>query len=192
MQQIAQLKDAAQAAQHKRVEASGAIAAARQAQADVLEAILETFRPARGALSCQIQLSSDGEVEAEWHGIPLSCEPDDVGPAQEWTNQNEGKYEGSDLFYASAGEGLTLIEVTYSGHWSRWQGASCDWTATVRTLSAYEAVCEWPFLRRPDELVERLIGECQEAVARDQDVADTARGEAEKAKACLAAIKGAL
>jgi len=117
-------------------EATAAVEAEQQAEAELLTRVVGLVKPALRALGTRPKVAYYtwwvGTVRAdeEYKFLPtraLYLAPDDKpGPARR--GYNDGCYEGRDLFLGEDGLFYTL---TYSGHWSNWQGSGSKWEAQM-------------------------------------------------------------
>ncbi len=122
--------------------------AARERETAAAAVLLERFvamvKPAVRALGSRPRISQrifwvdccqeEKVTRAPWRGVLLS--PGSAGPEEDHPRANAGEYEGVELWLREDG---TLIELTYSGSWSRWQGASSSWEAEEREYSSAAA-----------------------------------------------------
>lgn len=159
--------------------------AARAAHDAELHAVFELWRafiaaarPALRAIASRPKIDSDGTL-ADVAGIHV-CGDKRVA-SETWRNgreQNRGVYSGAGLYVDPDG---SFFDLTYSGEWSRWQGESSEWTATVATYSTIEDV-EKAWAISPS-LVEGWISALAEQIAAAQGTrakataAATARAE---------------
>jgi len=114
------------------------------ARAVLVRRIIDTVRPALPAL-CSRPLIGERtfwpdrtcpETEttrADWKGLLIFGD----GPEQDYRRANEGSYIGSDIYL---GEDGAFVSLDYSGHWSRWQGASSAWEAAATVLDDRTAI----------------------------------------------------
>lgn len=130
----------------------------RTAETALLERIVELVRPALKALATRpvIEERHTGHatmtarhhtVRADFRGVCLS--DDNPGPLEDNGRDNTGAYCGSDLFLLDDG---TFAELEYEGTWSRWQGSTSEWTATVKRLTPKEVAAEYDL----DQIIPRL------------------------------------
>ena len=115
------------------------------AEAALLERVVAEVRPALRALSSRIKVgyrmwwvdctTDDETTYSETRGVCLGDDDNRPGPYRRGSRGNDGPYEGSDLFLTSEG---TWLELTYDGHWSKWQGSSQQWEAREETLTLDE------------------------------------------------------
>lgn len=128
-------------------EQSAAIDSERDAETAVLEAVIAAARPALKAISYRIKVGNrmwwPNNVQAaeadEYHsvrGIRIAGS----GPSRDFPQSDSGEYEGTALYLMSDG---TLAQLTYTGTWSRWQGASQEWTASIRPVTPRQAMNRW-------------------------------------------------
>jgi hypothetical protein len=164
------------------------------AQISLVTRILEIARPAARALGTrpsicdQFVVSGGGdskEARAPWRGIVLSCKSRQIGPSRKKTSvdANDGDYEGEDVFLREDGK---LVELSYKGSWSNWQGAHCAWHSVERVISVEEFCRDWD-CAAPALLVDHLQTLANEA--GDRDKATTKSQErASKYRAILALL----
>ena len=117
-------------------EASAAMLAEQQAEAELLTRVVGLVKPALHALGTRPKVSyhtwwvDNVRADEEYKFSPvraLYLAPDDKpGPSRR--GGNDGCYEGRDLFL---GEDGLFYTFTYSGHWSNWQGSGSKWEANV-------------------------------------------------------------
>jgi hypothetical protein len=143
-------------------------AAAIEAEALLLERVVEAVRPALRAVSTKRRTSgrtwwpTNVETSTEYTAGSYGLRVCGDGPEYDYPRANAGKYEGCDLFLLPDG---SWIEASYTGSWSRWQGAGDSWEATERTLTTAEVAAEYD--------VDAIIA----AIA---DVLEKAKGSREK------------
>ena len=111
------------------------------AQASLLSRVIDLARPALRAIGTRPKTSVSVAHHADVNyggGVdtieryPSRClclNSERPGPDEDNPRANGGAYEGADLFLREDG---TLLELRYSGDWSRWQGSSWGWTAEVK------------------------------------------------------------
>ena len=161
------------------------------AEAELLSCVVERVRPAIGTLASRPVVASrtwwpertcptTDETRADWRGLCLTTP---LGPVEDHPRANEGGYGGEDLFLLPDG---SWRELSYSGSWSRWQGASSSWEASPRDLSIRDVVREY----RCQDLISRVA----EALDRDlagkrEQAAKAARDRAEKLRALTRLLK---
>ncbi len=153
------------------------------AQADLFERVIKTARPAlraigtRPLIAYSIKHHADvnyyGGIEEEerppWRAVCLSAESFD--PTEDAPRANEGSFEGEDLAVREDG---ILVELRYSGSWSRWQGSSWGWTAEViEYANPAEAIgAGWTdidsYIERLTEALDTAIGSRKKAVAANR------------------------
>jgi len=122
-----------------------AIAEERAAAAALLARVVDLARPGRRAVSSRPLICEDWEERdeegyrlddaeprterADWAGLYLGEGRPGPERVDRWRNgqeQTRGTWGGTDLFLLPDG---TFRTLTYSGTWSRWQGASSPWIA---------------------------------------------------------------
>jgi hypothetical protein len=113
-------------------------------EAALLEHIVSLVRPAIGALSSRIVVSSrttwpdnTGTATKIMRGSVKGVRVLGDGPKEDHPRANDGAYGGEDLWLLSDG---TWSRVRYSGTWSRWQGATITWRGETSSLSPQEVV----------------------------------------------------
>lgn len=145
IQKIAQQAPAV-ADEHAALEA--AAAESDTAEAALLASVIEAVRPALRALASRVlvgevthgagsHLCRTSKTYASWRGVLVAgddeAEDDD-------SRQNDGAYEGTGLYLDTEG---ILREVSWSGHWSRWQGSTRRAEGAERRVTPYSVVQEW-------------------------------------------------
>jgi len=131
------------ATEHQEYQA--ALATQNEAEAALLERIIETVKPALRALASGI-VQSYGETagrngcnpvsEREYFSARGVCLVDAYTSTKDATG-NEGSWEGSRLYLLADG---ALAETDRTGTWSQWQGSWDRYTATLKTVDAGYAV----------------------------------------------------
>jgi hypothetical protein len=122
-----------------------AAAAETAAEAAILQRAIEIARPALRALCSRLRAehyTSSGQnglhptERSSWHEGSYLCLTDaKFAPATESSDGNVGRYVGCD--YGVSRDG-SYVCVTYSGRWSRWQGAGDTLVTTVESVTAEE------------------------------------------------------
>jgi hypothetical protein len=170
----------------------------RDAEVALVTKILEAVRPAVRALGSRPQVGDEYVVDgvqgeqprAAWRGIVLTCAPKDAGPTRKKHhshNDTDGSYVGYDAFLREDG---SIVELSYSGHWSQWQHSRCSWEATERVLSVADFVDEYE-PSRPEDLVKHLQEVVDAAGDRSKRTAAmSARAEKLRAVTALLGTKG--
>lgn len=173
---------------------------ADQAHADKLAAhvalvtrILKMAQPAVRALGTRPKLADTYIVEggtitdqyAVWRGVILTCPPNRVGPSRKVTklDDTKGAYEGAAVFLRDDG---ALVELSYEGAWSSWQGTRCEWMAIAREITVDEFCRDWP-AAEPTKLVAQLLALADAAGDRTKAIAK-ARARMDKFRAVLALL----
>lgn len=117
-----------------------ALAKSQAAGATLLEAVIKAALPALKAIGTRperaYQVTGSGEPGKErsktthypHRCLALNCEQKNMGPNRDAPRDNQGEWEGQDFMLREDG---VLIEMTYGGTWSRWQGSSWEWEARV-------------------------------------------------------------
>lgn len=156
-----------------------AVGEEREAAAALLDAVVAKARPALRALASRIvkldrtwwpdnaHQTSD-ETHHDERGVRLVGD----GPEEDHPRANSGQIEGRDLYLLTDG---TFAEVTWSGTWSRWQGAGSRRESDLARYPTSRAVVDdgW----RVGEIVEAL------AVALERHARGEARATAKAARA---------
>lgn len=76
-------------------------------------------------------------TRAEWRGLLVAG---DAEPERDCPRANDGESNGCGLYLRADG---TWCELTHSGYWSNWQGASSEWTAKEKTLTSAQVAAEY-------------------------------------------------
>ncbi len=125
-----------------------AIDAERSAEAQVLARAIDLARPALRSVCSRLLLG----VSTQWHDNAYTQDTNaysktrtvrlagDDGPSRDHPRDTAGRYEGCSLHLCSDG---ILYEVTYVGHWSKWQGTGSAWQACLREVTPREAMDDW-------------------------------------------------
>jgi hypothetical protein len=127
-------------------DSTKAHAAVTEAEALLLERVVDAARPALRAVSTKRRTSgrtwwpTNSETASEYTTGSAGLRVCGDGPEYDCPRANQGKYEGYDLFLLPDG---SWIEASYTGSWSRWQGAGDSWEATERTLTTAEVAAEY-------------------------------------------------
>ncbi|MBI4822429.1 MAG: hypothetical protein HY791_39580 [Deltaproteobacteria bacterium] len=172
---LAALGELATKTAEQHAEQTAAFEAERAAAARLFEAVIATIRPGLRAISYRPKVSSctrwvssvatdTTEERADWAGVCL--DRDKPGPAFDHPSANRGSFEGSALFLRVDG---SLVRLTYSGSWSKWQGEGDEWTADEKRLTPLEAVKAYGAEDLP-EWVARLTRRCREQLEGKQAV----------------------
>lgn len=187
-EQLSTLADLAPrvAAQHE--EHQAALAALAAEEAALLDRVVGIVRPALRALSSRPLVgsrtcwhgasTSTSTHRADWRGVRLAGSD---GPDEDHPRDNDGAYEGSDLYLRPDG---TWTQLAYTGTWSRWQGATCEWEAEAVTLTVAQVVAEYEVA----DLVRALLAACERQLAGNA----TARTAAARQRAATLAALVAL
>lgn len=142
MERIAEIQSLTTAA----IVAQDAVAAAaaneRSAEVDVLNRILEIVRPAVNRIGRRPRVSrryGGGRNGLSPHdtstrsSVKLVCLSGDTwGPEEDHPRDNDGDFEGTDFGLAADG---SIVRLTYSGTWSRWQGSVSEWSAAAECIT---------------------------------------------------------
>jgi hypothetical protein len=162
-----------------------AIAAERDVEAAILTQAIEAARPALRAIAQRIvtsertywPTSATTASDEQYHDVRGVCVSDGVpGPLRDHPRANRGAYQGTDLFVLVDG---SLLELAYSGQWSRWQGEGSSWETTARVLTPREAMDGYDLAT--------VLGYLADKLARQARVAQTAkaRDRAERLEAVV-------
>jgi hypothetical protein len=177
-------------------EADAAREQLEAAQAALLERVIASVRPALRALGTRplvaqhvahhADVNHNGGVRTE-ERYPSRCvciSEGEPGPMEDTPRANEGTYHGEDLFIREDG---TLIGLTYSGSWSRWQGSSWGWTAEITEyVSPLEAIAAgWA---RVDAYVRNLAAAVVKAEGSRKNAIAANRARAEQLTAIVALL----
>jgi hypothetical protein len=174
-------------------EAEAAHADKLSAQAALVARILEIARPAARALGTRPKIADtyivDGgmitDQHAIWRGVILTCDPRQIGPSRKTIKRDDtqGVYEGVDVFLRDDG---ALVELSYEGSWSLWQGTRCEWRATEHEITVEEFCRDWT-AADPAKLVAQLLALAEAAGDRTKAIAK-ARARMDKFRAVLALL----
>jgi hypothetical protein len=113
-----------------------------EAEATLLDKLADIIRPAIRALGTRPL------VERKWSGGQNGCNPWETEQRAKWRGikvagaleessrgrDTDGYYEGSTIWLTATG----WRRLTYSGTWSRWQGATSEWETTDESLTSRE------------------------------------------------------
>lgn len=185
MTDINQITETATKAAANAAELESAIDAERSAEADVLTAAIEAARPALRAI-CSRMVSRDTDFHiadvnkarsvVEYHaerGLHLAGA---ANGERDQPRDNDGGYEGEGLFLLSDG---SLARRTWSGAWSKWQGATDDLRSTLAPITVREAMDEWDLddcLKNLHEALSKAAdGKAPERAAKARERADRLR-----------------
>lgn len=161
-----------------------AIETEHDAAAELLRRVLATVKPALRAIASRPVIryrvwwpdsvsTADETTRATWAGRRVSGD----GVEEDHPRANEGSYEGSSLYLRADGE---FVRLSYSGSWSRWQGASSEWSADEATLSIEEVARRY----KVADIVEGLTDALERYVkGHAMDRAKQARERADKLRA---------
>jgi len=127
-------------------ERTKALAELKEARCHALESFLRVIKPALPGLVGRVYSSERTfwpdstcpETEHEvfpWRGLRIAGD----GPEDLYPRGNSGNVGGTALFATSDGG---LIELTYEGSWSRWQGASQGWKATAEIVEPIDVASQ--------------------------------------------------
>jgi hypothetical protein len=153
---IEKIRTAAATAADKHAEAARVEAARVEAEGTILSAALEAVAPALsilvGTLRSSYRTTGVGTDRQREH-IELHTErgrhlAGDSAPSEDAPRDNRGSLEGHGLYILEDGR---LVERTWTGSWSRWQGEGESWVSTLREVTTDEA-CE-----RAEEGLETLV-----------------------------------
>lgn len=166
-----------------------AIAERDAAEANLLEALIERIRPALRALSSRIQ-----SRERTWwpDNASTATETDHFserglcvaggGVKRDHPRANAGSYEGTDLWLLTEGR---FAEVTYSGHWSRWQGAASAWEASLTSRTTAQIAHDYDV----DEIVATISEALDKATGSREKTTTKARERAEQIRAVTTLLR---
>jgi hypothetical protein len=121
-------------------------AAVTEAEAVLLERVVEAARPALRAISTRLRTServwwpTSVETATECANGPIALRVVGNGAGYDHPRANAGKYEGTDLLLLPDG---SWVERTYSGSWSRWQGSSSAWESEDTLLAVAEVARDY-------------------------------------------------
>lgn len=160
------------------------------AEAALLTAVIERVRPALRALGerpiVHRRSTADrvDDVE-ERHALRMVCLTDDrFRPERLGAPQNSrGKYGKCDLGLAEDG---SLYELTYSGHWSAWQGEADEWTAEVALVSPKQVAADYKVESLAAQISELLD---KQLAGKSAQTTQAALDRAEKMRAIAALAK---
>ena len=141
------------AAEHAAYE--GAASEEGAAEAALLDRVVALVTPALPALVSRILASESvtgiGTLDRErtkkvWSPYRGILVHGTLGAERDNPRDNAGNYCGVGIFLATntgttslpADGGPRFVLARYSGTWSRWQGASCEWEATFKVLTTTE------------------------------------------------------
>lgn len=113
------------------------------AKSELLSNVIQLVKPALRAIGTKPQLSRrwvgrrDDVTRYTKRCVALSCDQPMVGPERDSDNYSDtrGGFEGQDLLLREDG---AIVELTYTGSWSNWQGETSSWTATVKEYASVE------------------------------------------------------
>jgi hypothetical protein len=177
-------------------EGDTALSERRTAEAELLTRVIDLARPALKAIGTRpvIRYHIAHHADVNYNGgarteerythrcVPLSAS--EFGPEEDCPRANEGTYGGKDLALREDG---ALVQIEYSGDWSRWQGSSWGYEAEITEYdSAADALADgWTDV---DEYIEQLSKRLEAAVGKRKGRVEADRARAEK----LAAIRSLL
>jgi len=168
-----------------------AIADRDAAEAELLAALVEKVRPALRALSSPIKSGyrhfwTDNVRTAStdtWHdarGLLVAGE----APLRDYPHANTGSYEGSELYLLTDG---TFAECDYEGTWSRWQGATSEWTCgLLRLADARAALVHWKL----EDIVAGISAALEKQAGTRAKVVKAAAERAEQVRALSSLLGG--
>ncbi len=188
---IEQLRDLVPGVAKAKEDLDAAIGSRRAAEASLVTTMIEAVKPALRAMATRprvsqrvfwVNASTEEEVtRAAWAGVLVTGDPDQraAGPDEDYPRANSGAYEGAEVFLTSDG----LIELSYKGHWSRWQGASSQWEATETRLTAAEFVAQYSTpSQSAAEIMLAHLAKALKAQSEGGMVKQTAKAQATAAK----------
>ena len=178
------------ATQHEEYQA--ALGTQHEAEAALLERIIETVKPALHALACQIK-SHDYSTAGRNGCNPVHtydtftetgvCLVDDYDRSKDETG-NRGTYGGTRLYLLSDGR---LAEVEREGTWSCWQGEPESYTAELEVVDAAYAVARYELT----DMIEVLTAKLDEQIKGAKPTrTKAARSRAEKLAALATLVGG--
>ena len=167
-----------------------AIAERDTAEADLLSALVAKVLPALPAICSRVKSrhaswvasSRPSEIEYhDWRGLRVSGD----GPSQGGDRRDGagGPYEGEDLYLLSDG---TFAEVTWGGHWSRWDKSCDELTSSVVRLDGTEHVAAH---YEVEPIVSALSAALDKANGSREKVTKAARERAEKMRSLTSLLK---
>lgn len=125
---------------------TAAIVSERDAEGEVLTKVIEKVKPALRAICGRVVLNErtfwvnvliERETGKTMRGLHLDGSESEE---EDYPRGNQGNYEGCGLFLRDDGQ---LVEVTWTGHWTRWQGRSSAFEAEVTVVTPREAMDDW-------------------------------------------------
>lgn len=171
-------------------EHTSAIDTLQKEEAGLLAASIETVRPALSAITYKIKSSertfwpdsvtTATEYESYQHdGLRLAG----AGPTRDYPSANDGQYEGRALYLLEDG---SLVNVRYTGTWTRWQGRSSGWEAQFTPVTCREAMDQWEI----EECVRHIATALQKQVdGKLSDATEAAKSRAAKLSALAELLK---
>jgi len=178
-------------------EAEQATRQAEESAAAYLEQVIQIVKFAlkaigtRPAISRQVRNyadingSDDDEALYDYRCVCLSSTS--AGPYENNPRQNQGSYRGVDLLLREDGK---MIQMTYEGGWSRWQGSSWGWEAViVEYVTPMEAFADGWGWQDVDEWIARLANDLEASVGERKDTAKRNLERAERLQACTTLLK---
>jgi len=167
-----------------------AIAARDAAEAKVLDAVVAAVRPALRAVASRIPTSgkhywvtsTETDEDASYsdaHGLLVAGHSK---PERDHPRANAGAFEGAALYLLPDG---TWLELTFDGRWTKWQGATTEWTSTPATLTTAEVVDQYSF----ESIVPRIQEAVTKAAGSREKATRAALERAEKLGAIAALLK---
>jgi hypothetical protein len=130
-QSIKSIEEKAQTVAAEFAEATNAQMAALKAEAALLEHVVEAVKPALKAISSRPEIAertwwptntyaTTETTRADWKGLLVSGR----GVEEDHPSANIGNYVGEALYLTVEGK---FVLHTFTGAWSRWQGAASKW-----------------------------------------------------------------
>jgi hypothetical protein len=178
-------------------EANAARGEMLKASADILSIAIQKVKPilsavgTRPVIAYRVQHHADvnydgGRYDGDRYKYRCVCLSNgDFGPDKDFVRANSGRYEGKDLALRSDGQ---LIELSYSGTWSRWQGSSYGYTAEVTVYIDVISAIKDGWIDVPVYL-ENLTSCLLSAVGKKKKRADSDRQLAQKLSALRELLK---
>lgn len=131
--------------------------AEHRARAELLQAVLDSVRPALRAICNRVVIKGTSSAAgsttdaALWRGLLVSSEPSGGGPkvVPIAGDRHRGRYAGSDLLLNDEG---VLVEIVYEGTYSNVKGEISSWEGKWCPLTCRHAITEYS----ADKIIDRL------------------------------------
>lgn len=161
------------------------------AEAALLSRVVELARPALRALANRIQIgdrtwwptnvqTATEREFADVSGVIVRGQP---LPTRDYPRANSGSYDTSEALYLLT-DG-TFVEKSWTGNWSRWQGAGDEAHAVLTPKTAAEVVDEYDV----DEIIAALAAKLQQQAAGNAGkTTEAAKARAAKMQAVVAIL----